>query len=154
MFKDLGLPWLLSDCPGIIFFVCSFLCLNCCVIERCGWELSTVQRWVSNSQYWQSYGSLIFFNESPKYENRPKLGKIGPLDPSCYLFLPPLPCLLCIGVNFPRTTEPFALRKITPVQNGPRQHGENNSPILIQPISQPNMAQCTLCWQFNLFLEL
>ena len=51
-------------------------------------------------------------------------------------------------LGFPRTREPSALGKQTPVQNGPQQCGEN-SPNLVQPISQPNLAQCTLCWQFG-----
>ena len=37
----------------------------------------------------------------------------------------------------------------TLVQNGPRQRGEKNPLNLVQPISQPNLAQCTLCWQFD-----
>ena len=37
-----------------------FLCLIWHVIKRYGWELSTVQRWASNSQYWWSYGTLKF----------------------------------------------------------------------------------------------
>ena len=44
----------------IIFFLFSFLCLIWHVIERNVWELSTVRRWASNSQYWWSYGTLIF----------------------------------------------------------------------------------------------
>ena len=37
-----------------------FLCLLWHVIKRYGWEISTVQRWASNSQYWWSYGTLNF----------------------------------------------------------------------------------------------
>ena len=37
-----------------------FLCTNWCLIQRCDWELSTVQRWTSNSWYWWSYGTLNF----------------------------------------------------------------------------------------------
>ena len=32
-----------------------FLCLNRHTYKRYGWELFAVQRWASNSQYWQSY---------------------------------------------------------------------------------------------------
>ena len=58
------LRYLLFVCPGLITFLYfHFLCLKWCVIEMYGWELSTVQRWASNSQYWWSYGSLIFLEE-------------------------------------------------------------------------------------------
>ena len=43
-----------------IIFLFSFLCLIWHVIERYGQELSTVQRWASNSQYWWSCGTLNF----------------------------------------------------------------------------------------------
>ena len=44
------------------YFFCIFILYvsNGCVIERYGWELSTVQRWASNSQYWQTFGDLNF----------------------------------------------------------------------------------------------
>ena len=42
------------------FFYFQFLCLIWHVNERCGWELPTVQRWASNSQYWWSFGTLNF----------------------------------------------------------------------------------------------
>ena len=41
-------------------YLFSFLCLIWHVIERHGWELSTVRRWASNPQYWWSYGTLNF----------------------------------------------------------------------------------------------
>ena len=49
------LPWNYN-----LFLYFHFLCLNCLVIERYGWELSTFQRWASNSQYWWSCGTLNF----------------------------------------------------------------------------------------------
>ena len=49
-------------CPfGVnYFFHFHFLCLIRHVIKRYGWEISTVQGWASNSQYWWSYGTLNF----------------------------------------------------------------------------------------------
>ena len=44
----------------MIFCLFSFLWLIWHVFKRYGWELSTVQRWASNSQYWWSYGTLKF----------------------------------------------------------------------------------------------
>ena len=38
------------------YFCFLFMCLNRHFSERYGWELFTVQRWVSNSRYWQGYG--------------------------------------------------------------------------------------------------
>ena len=44
----------------MFLFYFHFLCLIWHVIKRYGRELSTVQRWASNAQYWWSYGTLIF----------------------------------------------------------------------------------------------
>ena len=51
---------LLSVWGQLFFFQFSFLCLIWHVIKRYWWEISTVQRWASNSQYWWSYGTLNF----------------------------------------------------------------------------------------------
>ena len=62
--------------PWTIFFVFSFLCPYCCVIEKYGWELSAVQRWASNFQYWKVMGEYA------------KLAKNGPLNTIFYFFGP------------------------------------------------------------------
>ena len=48
-------------CLGSRFFLYfQFQCHKWYLIEKCGWELSSVQRWASSSQYWRSYDSLNF----------------------------------------------------------------------------------------------
>ena len=59
------LPWT----NNFLYF--HFFCLKWYVIERYVWKLSTVQRWASNSQYWQSYGTLSFRRRALKT----KIGK-------------------------------------------------------------------------------
>ena len=85
------------------------LCHKWCVIERCGWELCTVQRWASNSQYWRSYGVWIFRRRAQNTKIGQKSVKIGPLNPSFYLFLPWPPGGNLFNPSYPRTTEPSAL---------------------------------------------
>ena len=58
----LGIVVALSVFPAIDFL--SAHSIGCPIqlyaIERYGWELSTLQRWDSNAQCWQSYAGLIF----------------------------------------------------------------------------------------------
>ena len=49
------------------------LCQKWYAIESYGRELSTVQRWSSNSQYRQSYRGLIFWRRAQNTQNRQKL---------------------------------------------------------------------------------
>ena len=78
--------FLLSVWSGHFFYFHFYAWFGIHIIDKGGWELSTVQRWASNSQYWWSYGTLNFRRRAQNTKIGRKLPKIGPLDPSFYFF--------------------------------------------------------------------
>ena len=127
------------------FFLFSFFCLIWHVIERYGWELCTVRRWASNSQYWWSYGTLNFLKEGP---NGQKPAKIGPLHPSFRYFCPrPLvrSCSIFFREGIGSKTD---LLKNFDVL-GLSEAWEIKSPVWYRPFPHTNLAQCTLWKPFD-----
>ena len=108
------------------------------------WMLSTVQRWASNSQYWQSYGDSIFRRRALKM----KTCKNGLLNFGIYLcFSWPTKEDICSnlsGVNFEAFSCPLKKWSWTD-----HQFCGNKLLKLIQAIFQIKLVPCNLRWQFE-----